>query len=110
MSKIKSQLPKKSVKEKFGAPTHDLRGKQPRGRPQEHQESWSKITVTLLDNQIHWLDNLASSIRLNTRTAISRTELIRALVSAVEGSELDLSQLKSESEIKEHILKAYNKK
>ena len=76
----------------------------PRGRPVEHKEGWSKVTVVLLDKQIHWLDQLASTIRLNTKAAVSRAELIRATLAAVEESGIDLSHLKSEADIKEIIL------
>jgi hypothetical protein len=79
--------------------------KQPRGRPVEHKEEWSKITVVLLDKQIHWLDQLASNIRLNTKSAISRAELIRAIIASIEESGVELSQLKSENEIKDHLLR-----
>lgn len=78
--------------------------KQSRGRPVEHQEEWSKITVVLLDKQIHWLDQLASTIRLNTKTAISRAELIRAILAAIEESGIDLSQLRGENDIKNILL------
>ena len=53
----------------------DVQLKNTRGRPVEHKEEWSKVTVVLLDKQIHWLDQLASTIRLKTKAAISRTEL-----------------------------------
>ncbi len=83
--------------------------KQSRGRPQEHKETWSKITVVLLDKQIHWLDQLASTIRLNTKAAVSRAELIRATLAAVEESGLDISQLKNEEDIKNLLLEKLKK-
>jgi hypothetical protein len=78
--------------------------KRSRGRPQEHTESWSKVTVTLLDKQIHWLDQLAVDIRYNTKSAISRAEIIRAILAAVEESGTDLSLFRTETEIKNHLL------
>jgi len=78
--------------------------KQGRGRPLEHKEGWSKVTVVLLDKQIHWLDQLASTIRLNTKSAISRAELIRAAIAAIEESEIDLSNTVSEQTIKNMLL------
>lgn len=78
--------------------------KQGRGRPLEHKEGWSKVTVVLLDKQIHWLDQLASTIRLNTKAAISRAELIRAAIAAIEESEIDLSSTGSEQAIKDILL------
>jgi hypothetical protein len=80
-----------------------------RGRPQEHTESWTKATVVLLDRHIYWLDRLASDIRFNTKSAMSRAEIIRAMISAVEESGIDLSQLKSEEEIKSFILNLLKK-
>lgn len=79
--------------------------KQARGRPLEHKESWSKVTVVLLDKQIHWLDQLASTIRLNTKAAISRAELIRAIIAAIEESKIDLSNVDCESAIKDILLR-----
>lgn len=75
-----------------------------RGRPKEHMEGWTKVTVILLDRQIHWLDKLAADIRLNTKCAVSRAEILRAMVSAAEESGLDLSQARSDGELRE-ILK-----
>jgi broad specificity phosphatase PhoE len=74
-----------------------------RGRPQQHLEDWSKTTVVLLDRQIHWLDKLALDIRHNTKAAVSRAEIIRALIAAIEKSNLDISSCKSETEITEKI-------
>jgi hypothetical protein len=83
--------------------------KQGRGRPLEHKEGWSKVTVVLLDKQIHWLDQLASTIRLNTKAAISRAELIRAAIAAIEESEIDLSNITSEQTIKDALLEKLKK-
>ena len=83
--------------------------KQARGRPIEHKEGWSKVTVVLLDKQIHWLDQLASTIRLNTKAAISRAELIRAAIAAIEESDIELSNIGSEQGIKEVLLEKLSK-
>jgi Arc/MetJ-type ribon-helix-helix transcriptional regulator len=80
-----------------------------RGRPVEHKEGWSKVTVVLLDKQIHWLDQLASTIRLNTKAALSRAELIRAAISAIEESEMDLTDISSEQDIKNALLEKLKK-
>jgi hypothetical protein len=76
-----------------------------RGRPKTHEEGWSKATVILLDRQIHWLDRLCADIRYNTKSAISRAEVIRAMISAIEESGLDFSEKASEKEIKEVIFR-----
>jgi hypothetical protein len=83
--------------------------KRARGRPLEHKEGWSKVTVVLLDKQIHWLDQLASTIRLNTKAAVSRAELIRAAIAAIEESEIDLSSIGSEQAIKSVLLEKLKK-
>jgi hypothetical protein len=80
-----------------------------RGRPQEHTETWTKATVVLLDRQIYWLDRLASDIRFNTKSAMSRAEIIRAFISAVQESDIDLSQFTSEEAIKEYLLSILKK-
>lgn len=99
-----------SKAQKIDMPIQDVPTvKQTRGRPIEHKEEWSKITVVLLDKQIHWLDQLASNIRLNTKAAVSRAELIRALIAAIEESETDLSQLGSETAIKNFVLEKLKK-
>lgn len=79
--------------------------KQSRGRPLEHKEEWTKVTVVLLDKQIHWLDKLATEIRFNTKVAISRAEILRAMINAVEESGIDLSQIISEDDMKNKLLK-----
>lgn len=83
--------------------------KQARGRPLEHKEGWSKVTVVILDKQIHWLDQLASTIRLNTKAAISRAELIRAAIAAIEESNIDLSHVGSEQAMKDMLLEKLKK-
>jgi len=70
-----------------------------RGRPIVHTESWSKVTVVLLDRHVAFLDQVAIEIRLKHRKAISRAEIIRALVEASFQSEVDLSAADSEDSI-----------
>lgn len=78
--------------------------KLPRGRPQEHTESMTKVTVILLDRQRDWLDQLALNIRTKTKASISRAEILRAMVSAIEDSGIDLSETRNESEARQLIL------
>jgi hypothetical protein len=56
------------------------------GRPPVHAESWTKVTVVLFDRQIEFLDRLADNIRAQHGVAISRAQLIRALVDSVGDS------------------------
>lgn len=109
---IFSAKPKKHVEQPVPKPVeHEApkEEKQARGRPIEHKEGWSKVTVVLLDKQIHWLDQLASTIRLNTKAAISRAELIRAAIAAIEESDIDLSNIGSEQGIKNILLEKLRK-
>jgi hypothetical protein len=70
-------------------------GKASRGRPIVHSEPWSKITVVLLNRHIVFLDRLAVDIRLEHGKAISRAELLRALVEAAIQSGMDLTEADS---------------
>lgn len=63
-------------------------------------ESWAKITVVLLDRHVAYLDRIAVDIRLQYGFAISRAELIRALIEAASQSGVVLSDA---SNIKEMI-------
>lgn len=60
-----------------------------------HTEPWAKITVVLLDRHVALLDRLAVDIRLKHGKAISRAELIRALIEAAYQSGIDLSDATS---------------
>jgi len=95
--------------QKEAAEENTDKSKQARGRPQEHKENWSKITVVFLDKQIFWLDQLASNIRLNTKSAPSRAEILRATISALEESGIDLSHLRNEEDIKTFLLEKLRK-
>jgi len=63
-------------------------------------DSWAKITVVLLDRHVAYLDRIAVDIRLQYGFAISRAELIRALIEAASQTNLVLSDA---SNIKEMI-------
>lgn len=72
-----------------------------RGRPIVHTEPWNKITVVLLDRHVAYLDRLAIDIRLKHGKAISRAEIIRALIEAASQSGVDLSQAATSDQIVE---------
>lgn len=63
-----------------------------------------KSTVTLLNQHIVWLDRISTDIRSNTMAIIDRGAIIRALISALKESDVDLTQIKSEEEAREIIL------
>ena len=78
-------------------------GRRP-GRPPVHDEAWTKVTVVLFNRQIVFLDRLAANIRAQSGAAISRAQLIRALLDAVADAEIDLTLATSEADLKATIL------
>jgi hypothetical protein len=85
------------------APTRKV-GKRSPGRPPVHDEAWTKVTVVLFNRQIAFLDRLASTIRAQSGAAISRAQLIRALVDAAADADIDLTASRSEADLKATIL------
>ena len=92
----------KSANEIFSA-TSRPRAKGP-GRPPSHDEAWTKVTVVLFNRQIVFLDRLAANIRAKTGAAVSRAQLIRALIDAVTESDIDLTAAASERELKSTLI------
>jgi hypothetical protein len=87
------------------APTRKtIAGKRKPGRPPVHEEAWTKVTVVLFNRQIVFLDRLAASIRAQSGAAISRAQLIRALLDAVADADVDLTAATSEADLKATIL------
>ena len=78
-------------------------GRRP-GRPPVHEEAWTKVTVVLFNRQIVFLDRLAANIRAQSGAAISRAQLIRALLDAVADADIDLTTARTEAELKAAIL------
>jgi hypothetical protein len=74
------------------------------GRPPVHDEAWTKVTVVLFNRQIVFLDRLAANIRAQSGAAISRAQLIRALLDAVADADVDLTAATSENDLKATIL------
>lgn len=66
----------------------------------ESAESRTKVTVVLYDRQIALLDHLAADIRTRTKIAISRAEIIRALIDALMESGFDATTALSETDLK----------
>ena len=78
------------------APTQEIAAsRRGPGRPPVHDEAWTKVTVVLFDRQIVFLDRLAANIRAQSGAAISRAQLIRALVDAVSDADIDLTSSRS---------------
>jgi tryptophan synthase alpha subunit len=62
-------------------------------------DSWAKITVVLLDRHVAYLDRIAVDIRLQYGFAVSRAELIRALIEAAAQSGVVLSDAGNNKEM-----------
>lgn len=92
------------------APTRKVpAGKRKPGRPPVHDEAWTKVTVVLFNRQIVFLDRLAANIRAQSGAAISRAQLIRALLDAVADADVDLTTATSEADLKTTILSRLGK-
>lgn len=76
-------------------------------RPVSPGDSWSKITVVLLDRQVAYLDRIAVDIRLQHGVAIARAELIRALIEAASQSGLTLSDAPANQQMVEMLRDAW---
>ena len=72
------------------------------GRPKQHSDM-KKVTLTVSHDQIIWLDRLATDIREASRSIIDRGAIIRALIKALESSNLNLTHCANEIEILETI-------
>src|SRR5262245_53419900 len=87
------------------APTRQTTtGKRKPGRPPVHDEEWTKVTVVLFKRQIVFLDRLAANIRAQSGAAISRAQLIRAVLDAVADADVDLTTSTSETDLKATML------
>ena len=83
---------------------HPPEAKRRPGRPPIHDEAWTKVTVVLFDRQIAFLDRIAANIRSQSGAAISRAQLVRALLDAVGDADIDLTAATSEADLKATIL------
>lgn len=76
--------------------------KKKRGRPIKHLEAYHKVTTVLLHKHVHFLDNLTPDMHFKTKKyGVRRSSIIRALIDALCDSEIDISRLGTEEEIKE---------
>ena len=76
-----------------------------RGRPQVHQEPVSKITTVLLNRHVVYLDGISNEIRQQSGAVVKRSEILRALVEALEVAQPNLTQVRSQADLTE-ILRA----
>ena len=100
----KSKSSKTTSPDIFAPTRRTAPGKRKPGRPPVHDEAWTKVTVVLFNRQIVFLDRLAANIRAQSGAAISRAQLIRALLDAVADADVDLTTATSETDLKATIL------
>jgi len=74
------------------------------GRPSLPSDS-AKASLTLKLRNIVWMDRLCSDIREQTGNVLDRGELLRGMISAVQDSEIDLRNCKTEQDIADAITK-----
>jgi len=104
MARRRKAKPTKPSADIFASTRRTAAGKRKPGRPPVHDEAWTKVTVVLFNRQIVFLDRLAANIRAQSGAAISRAQLIRALLDAVADADVDLTAATSETDLKATIL------
>lgn len=60
----------------------------------------TKITLAIGEDQIILLDRLTIDIRASTGTIITRGEVVRAIIDAVQLTELNLGSIKCEDDVR----------
>ena len=71
-----------------------------RGRPRTHREAWTKVSVVMFERQVLELDRLTTAIRSKTGANLTRAEVIRALLDALNESRLDVTSVVSGAQLK----------
>src|SRR3954471_20065371 len=104
MARRRKATPSKASADIFTPTGRAATGKRKPGRPAVHDEAWTKVTVVLFNRQIVFLDRVAANIRAQSGAAISRAQLIRALLDAVADANVDLTTATSENDLKATIL------
>ena len=67
-----------------------------------------KTTLVLSNLHNAWLDEVSAAIRRKTGAAISRSALVRATITAMSKSALDLSGCNSEDAVREVVVARLN--
>jgi hypothetical protein len=78
-------------------------GKARRGRPRVHREAWAKVSVVLFERQLKSLDRLTRDVRRKSGRAMTRAEIIRALIDGLIVSGIELTDYHSEAALRSHI-------
>src|SRR5436190_14568739 len=71
-----------------------------RGRPRTHREAWTKVSVVMFERQVLELDRLTTTIRSTSGAHLTRAEVIRALLDALNESRLDVTTVASGADLK----------
>jgi hypothetical protein len=71
-----------------------------RGRPRTHREAWTKVSVVMFERQVLELDRLTTTIRGKSGAHLTRAEVIRALLDALNESRLDVTSVASGAHLK----------
>lgn len=109
MPRRRKPTPSRQSPDIFAPTRRTIPSKRRPGRPPVHDEAWTKVTVVLFNRQIAFLDRLAANIRARSSAAISRAQLLRALVDAVAEADIDLTASLSEADLKATILSRLGK-
>ena len=109
MARRRKPKPSKSSADIFAPTRRTAPARRKPGRPPVHDEAWTKVTVVLFNRQIVFLDRLAANIRAQSGAAISRAQLIRALLDAVADADVDLTTATSVMDLKTTILSRLGK-
>lgn len=74
-----------------------------RGRPIVHHEAAIKITTVLLNRHVVYLDSVSNAIRGNSGAVVKRSEILRALVEALEAVAPDWDEVRSQNDLVEQL-------
>ncbi len=74
-----------------------------RGRPVVHHEAAIKITTVLLNRHVVYLDSVTNAIRGNSGAVVKRSEILRALVEALEAVSPDWDEVRSQNDLVEQL-------
>jgi hypothetical protein len=77
-----------------------VRPRAKRGRPRTHREAWTKVSVVMFERQVLEIDQLTAAIRAKTGANLTRAEIIRALLDALNESRLDVTTVVSGAQLK----------
>lgn len=92
---MEPQMPTRTARRTEARPTRARRG-----RPRTHREAWTKVSVVMFERQVLELDRLTTAIRSKTGANLTRAEVIRALLDALNESRLDVTSVVSGAQLK----------